>query len=218
MTERIRDFLAQARPETPCLVIDLEVVCDNYRRLAEALPLVDIYYAVKANPAPQILEALTELGSRFDAASRAEIDACLAAGAAAERLSYGGTIKKQADIAYAHDQGVTLFAFDSAAELEKLAVAAPGARVFCRILMEGDGADWPLSRKFGCEPEMARDLLLQAGAMGLEPYGVSFHVGSQQTDPEQWDIAIGRTAMLFTALNEAGIELRLVNLGGGFPA
>ncbi|MDJ0951996.1 MAG: type III PLP-dependent enzyme [Alphaproteobacteria bacterium] len=139
-------------------------------------------------------------------------------GAAAERLSYGGTIKKQADIAYAHDQGVTLFAFDSATELEKLAAAAPGARVFCRILMEGDGADWPLSRKFGCEPEMARDLLLQAGDIGLEPYGVSFHVGSQQTDPEQWDIAIGRTAMLFTALNEAGIELRLVNLGGGFPA
>ncbi len=218
MNEKIARFLAERAPETPCLVVDLDRVAENYRRLARALPLAEIYYAVRANPAPPLLARLEGLGASFDAASRNEIDAALAAGAAPHRLSYGGTVKKEADIARAHALGIDLFAFDSAAELEKLARAAPGSRVFCRILMSGAGADWPLGRKFGCEAEMARDLLLGARAMGLVPHGVSFHVGSQQTDPGQWDIAVGRTAMLFTDLSEKGVELAMINLGGGFPA
>jgi len=218
MTDRIARFLAAEGPETPCLVVDLEVIADNYRRLKEALPLAQIYYAVKANPAPEILKVLNGLGSRFDAASIYEIEACLAAGAGPEQLSFGNTVKKRDHIAWARARGVDLFAFDSIGELEKLAQAAPGARVFCRILMSGEGADWPLSDKFGCSLSMARDLLLRAGALGLDPYGVSFHVGSQQSDPGQWDIAIGQTAMLFTALSKAGVQLRMINVGGGFPA
>jgi len=218
MSPKIDRFLAERRPETPCLVVDLDLIGENYRRLRRALPLADIYYAVKANPAPEILALLRREGANFDAASLPEIAACLAAGAQPGQLSYGSTIKKRVDIARAYALGVRLFAFDSAGELDKLAEAAPGARVFCRILMSGEGAEWPLSRKFGCETEMARDLLIAARARGLDPYGVSFHVGSQQTDPGQWDIAIGRTAMLFSALDEAGIALGMINLGGGFPA
>lgn len=218
MADKTTRFLAQQRPQTPCLVVDLDIIAENYRTLRRAFPHAEIHYAVKANPAPQVLSLLTREGASFDAASRYEIDQCLAAGAAPPRISFGSTIKKQRDIANAYRRGIRLFAFDSACELEKLAAAAPGARVFCRILMAGTGADWPSSRKFGCEIQMARDLLITARDLGLEPYGVSFHVGSQQRNPGQWDIAIGRTAMLFTALNEAGIELRAVNLGGGFPA
>ena len=218
MSQRIARFLAEERPATPCLVVDLEIVAENYRRLEAALPLAEIYYAVKANPAPEILAVLRDLGSRFDSASAPEIDTCLAAGIAPEHLSYGHTVKKQTDIAHAYGKGVDLFAFDSLGELEKLAVAAPGARVFCRFLMSGDGADWPLSDKFGCSPKMAGELLIRARDMGLDPHGVSFHVGSQQSDPGQWDIAIGETAMLFTTLREAGIALKMINLGGGFPA
>lgn len=218
MNGKIARFLADRGPETPCLVVDLDQIADNYRTLSRALPLADIYYAVKANPAREILTVLDGLGSRFDAASIYEIDTCLEIGVAPERLSFGSTIKKQRDIASAYRRGVRLFAFDSLAELEKLAAAAPGCRVYCRILMEGDGADWPLSDKFGCDVGMAADLLIDAAARGLEPYGVSFHVGSQQRDIGQWDVALGRTAMIFTALNKAGIELKMVNLGGGFPA
>ncbi|MHA1568875.1 MAG: type III PLP-dependent enzyme, partial [Alphaproteobacteria bacterium] len=218
MSQRIAQFLAAEKPATPCLVVDLEIVAENYGRLAAALPLAEIYYAVKANPAPEILAVLRHLGARFDAASRPEIDTCLAAGIPPEHLSYGHTVKKQTDIAHAYDKGIDLFAFDSLGELEKLAEAAPGARVFCRFLMSGDGADWPLSDKFGCAPKMAGELLIRARDRGLDPYGVSFHVGSQQTDPGQWDIAIGQTAMLFTTLREAGSALKMVNLGGGFPA
>lgn len=218
MTAKIVRFLEDVRPVTPCVVVDLDVVRENYLGLRHWLPLAEVYYAVKANPAPEIVRMLAEMGSSFDVASRGEIDLCLANGVRADNISFGNTIKKQSDIAYAYDKGVRLYAFDSLCELEKLAQSAPGSRVFCRILMTCDGAEWPLSRKFGCEVEMARDLLVKAREMGLDPYGVSFHVGSQQTDLRQWDIAVGKVAMLFTALDEAGIELRMVNMGGGFPA
>lgn len=217
MTEKIARFFAENRPATPCLVVDLDVVARNYDRLSGALPDAKIYYAVKANPAPEILRLLTGLGSSFDTASVPEIEDCLAAGATPDRISYGNTIKKAADIRRAYELGVRLFAFDSEAELEKIAANAPGSRVFCRILTSGEGADWPLSRKFGCEPEMAHDLLLRAAALDVVPYGVSFHVGSQQRDVAQWDAALATTAAIFRGLEEKGVALRMVNLGGGFP-
>jgi ornithine decarboxylase len=199
-------------------VVDLDVVAENYATLHRLLPLAQIFYAVKANPACEILELLVGLGSSFDAASVFEVEECLKAGAKPERISFSNTIKKQRDIARAYTLGVRLFAFDSIAELQKLAAAAPGSHVYCRLLMSNEGADWPLSEKFGCEIEMARDLLVKARDLGLDPYGVAFHVGSQQRDVSKWDIAIGKTAMLFSALNEVGIELKMLNLGGGFPA
>jgi ornithine decarboxylase len=218
MTEKIARFLVEQRPETPCLVVDLDVVAENYATLRRLLPLAQIFYAVKANPAPEILKLLVGLGSSFDAASVFEVEECLKVGAKPERISFSNTIKKERDIARAYSHGVRLFAFDSIAELEKLAAAAPGSHVYCRLLMSNEGADWPLSEKFGCEIEMARDLLVKARDLGLDPYGVAFHVGSQQRDVSKWDIAIGKTAMLFSALNEVGIELKMLNLGGGFPA
>ena len=218
MTERITRFLAENRPETPCLVVDLDVIAEAYNLLRWYLPLARVYYAVKANPAPQIVTMLERKGANFDVASRGEIELCFANGVAADRLSFGNTIKKEKDIAFAYQAGVRLFAFDSAFELDKLARAAPGAQVFCRILVACKGAEWPLSRKFGCAPEMAVELLRQARDLGLDPYGVSFHVGSQQTDLGQWDGAIGAAARMFSALADADVELRMVNIGGGFPA
>ena len=218
MTERINRFLVENRPETPCLVVDLDVIAEAYDLLRWYLPLARVYYAVKANPAPQIVAMLERKGANFDVASPGEIELCLNNGIAADRLSFGNTIKKEKDIAFAHQVGLRLFAFDSAPELDKLARAAPGARVFCRILVACDGAEWPLSRKFGCAPEMAVELLRRARDLGLDPYGVSFHVGSQQTDLGQWDGAVWSAAQMFSLLAEADIELRMVNIGGGFPA
>jgi ornithine decarboxylase len=218
MTERIARFLAEHSPETPCLVVDLDVIAEAYDALSRHLPLAQIYFAVKANPAAEIVRMLERKGANFDVASCGEIELCLRNGVTPDRLSYGNTIKKEKDIAFAFGEGVRLFAFDSACELEKLARAAPGASVFCRILVACEGAEWPLSRKFGCAPEMAVELLRKARAAGLDPYGISFHVGSQQTDLEQWDGAIGTAARMFSALAEADINLRMVNIGGGFPA
>ncbi len=219
MTARIRRFLSDVRPATPCLVMDLDSVRNAFEGLAQSLPRAAIFYAMKANPAPEILRLLARLGSSFDTASIYEIRDALAAGARPERISFGNTVKKQSDIKAAYDLGVRLFAFDSAGELEKLAAVAPGARVYCRLHLDfSSTADWPLSHKFGCSFPMAKELLTQAGEMGLDPYGVSFHVGSQQRDAGAWDMAVSRAAMLFTDLAEQGVNLRMVNVGGGFPA
>ncbi len=217
MTPKIAQFLTRIQPATPCLVLDLDRVQANYAALRRALPLARIYYAVKANPAAPVLDRLVRLGSCFDAAGIEEIDACLEAGARPDAISFGNTIKKSTAIARAHAAGVGLFAFDSDEELDKLAVHAPGARVYCRIRVENDGADWPLSRKFGTTIEHAGALMRRAGELGLDPYGLSFHVGSQQTTTAAYDVAIGKVAMLFTDLMEAGVNLRMMNLGGGFP-
>jgi ornithine decarboxylase len=217
MTPKIARFLAEQLPATPCLVLDVDRVEEKFRALQHALPLARIYYAVKANPAHQVLQRLVGLASFFDAASWEEVSACLDAGARPEAISFGNTIKKVSAIRRAHERGVSLFAFDSIEELEKLAKHAPGARVYCRLLVENEGADWPLSRKFGTTIENARDLMMRAGDMGLDPYGLSFHVGSQQTTTRAYEVAIGRAAMLFTDLTEAGVNLRMMNLGGGFP-
>ncbi len=133
MTPKIAEFLRTHRGQTPFLVFDLDVIDRNYRRLRELMPLAEVFYAVKANPASEILDRLVALGSSFDAASIWEVEQCLAAGAAPARVSFGNTIKKQADIARARTAGIDLYAFDSSAELAKLAAAAPGSRVYCRI-------------------------------------------------------------------------------------
>jgi len=217
MTPKVVQYLREFAPATPCLVLDVDRTAENYARLRAALPLARIYYAVKANPAAPILRRLTALGSAFDAASFEEVEACLAAGARPDAISYGNTVKKASAIAAAHEAGVTMFAFDSEPELLKIAKHAPGARVYCRILVENKGAEWPLSRKFGCELDMARNLMVRAGELGLDPYGISFHVGSQQTSTAAYEGAIARVAMLFTDLKEAGVKVRMVNLGGGYP-
>ena len=217
MTPKIAQFLRDHQPATPCLVLDVDRVDENFRAIKKALPIAQIYYAVKANPAPPILQRLVKLGSCFDAAGIEEIEFCLAAGALPDWISFGNTIKKVSAIQRAFAAGVSLYAFDSAEELEKLAAHAPGSRVYCRLLVENEGADWPLSRKFGTTVETARDLMIRAGELGLDPFGLSFHVGSQQTTTSSYEAAISKVGMLFTDLKEAGVNLRMVNLGGGFP-
>ncbi|MFZ0422684.1 MAG: type III PLP-dependent enzyme [Xanthobacteraceae bacterium] len=221
MTERIHDFLRRRRDQGlddgPCLVVDLDVVRDNYGAFAKALPDSRVFYAVKANPAPALLSLLVSLGSCFDTASVAEIEMVLAAGATPERISFGNTIKKERDIARAFALGVRLFAVDCKAEVEKIGRAAPGAKVFCRFLFGCAGAEWPLSRKFGCDPNMAVEVLDHAQRLGLEPCGVSFHVGSQQRRTAAWDEALKSAAAIFRACADRGINLTMVNLGGGFP-
>ena len=218
MTARIREFLKQRNDHGPCLVVDLDVVRENYLAFAKALPDSKVFYAVKANPAPEILGLLAGLGACFDVASLSEAEAVLAAGATPERISYGNTIKKESEIAAAAALGVTLFAVDCEAEVEKVARAAPGSRVICRIHCDGTGAEWPLSRKFGCEPAYAADILEFAHRHDLIAHGISFHVGSQQHNVEAWDRALASAAAVFRACAERGMNLAMVNLGGGFPA
>jgi ornithine decarboxylase len=215
---RFLDFSREL--ETPCIVVNLQTVRNNYARLKELFPYADFFYAVKANPEREVVALLAEMGSGFDIASRPELDTVLSLGVTPERVCYGNTIKKARDVAYFYEKGVRMFATDSREDLKNIASAAPGSKIYVRILVENSTtADWPLSRKFGCHPDMAYDLLVLARDLGLVPYGISFHVGSQQRDIGQWDDAIAKTKYLFASLEEEeNIRLAVINMGGGFPA
>ena len=217
-TSRIDAFLAHRAPPTPFIAIDLEAVRARWKVFRGYFPKARIFYAVKANPAPEVIAALAALGADFDLASEGESARCRALGIDANRCSFGNTVKRTAEIAAAYRSGIDLFAFDSADELEKLARAAPGTRVLCRILVHTSHAQWPLTNKFGCGHEMAAELLCRAKTLGLRPAGVSFHVGSQQADPAQWAVAIAGAAWVFRTCARNGLDLELVNAGGGFPS
>ncbi|MFK3771084.1 type III PLP-dependent enzyme [Pseudomonas xanthosomatis] len=208
------------KQETPFVLIDTQMISQAYDDLRAGFEFAKVYYAVKANPAVEIIDLLKEKGSSFDIASIYELDKVMSRGVSADRISYGNTIKKSKDIRYFYEKGVRLFATDSEADLRNIAKAAPGSKVYVRILTEGSTtADWPLSRKFGCQTDMAMDLLILARDLGLVPYGISFHVGSQQRDISVWDAAIAKVKVIFERLKEEdGIELKLINMGGGFPA
>ena len=211
-------FIASNMFDRPTLVVSRARVATQYDALVAGLGDAHIHYAVKANPAPEIIRLLVQKGARFDAASRGEIELCLSEGAPGADISFGNTIKKPADIAYAHAHGVTLFADDSEAEIDKLRAHAPGAQVYLRVIVENSSADWPLSRKFGCARSALADLMDYARAHGVDVAGLSFHVGSQTRRSEFWNPVLDQIAELWTAGIAAGHDLRVLNLGGGFPA
>ena len=189
--------------ESPNIFIDLATIRQHFIQVKDSFPYAHFYYAVKANPGVPVIRMLDELGSNFDIASRYELDLVLSQNISPDRISFGNTIKKAADVEYFYSKGVRMFATDSKEDLKIIARYAPGSRVYVRILVENSStADWPLSRKFGCHPDMAYDLLVQARDSGLTPYGISFHVGSQQRDIGQWNDAIAKVKYLFTSLEE----------------
>lgn len=206
--------------ETPFLIVLLDRIQQKYEEFCTCFPSAKIYYAVKANPGVELLALLRDLGSNFDIASIYELDRVLDLGVTADRMSFGNTIKKARHIREAYEKGVRLFTSDCEMDIRNIAKEAPGSRVFFRLLMDAvtSDSDWPLSRKFGCQPRMSMDLIVLAADLGLEPYGVSFHVGSQQREIPAWDAAIGQAHALFDWMEQKHLRLKAINMGGGFPA
>lgn len=219
ISSRVKAFM-ESNPhlETPCLLIDLDQIENQYRLLREALPFVACYYAMKSNSAAPVIQRLNQLGSRFEAASIYEIKRCIELGVQPRDIHFGNTIKKESHIAEAYRLGIHSYSFDSEAELEKIARLAPGSNVSCRLATDGIGAVWGLCRKFGRDPDVVVELMKMAHALGLRAYGISFHVGSQQRDPEAWRRAIKACSEIIHALNDMKIYPRLINLGGGYPS
>ncbi|WP_040611001.1 type III PLP-dependent enzyme [Oceaniovalibus guishaninsula] len=215
---RIEQFIADTSFDRPTLVLDTDIVARNFAALRAGLGHADIHYAVKANPEPRIIGTLVRLGCHFDAASRGEIELCLRQGADPSAISFGNTVKRASDIAFAHRAGITLFAADAEEELEKIATNAPGAQVYIRLIVGATEADWPLSRKFGCAPDKALELLALARDLSLDPVGFSFHVGSQTRHASMWAGTLDRVADVWRDARAAGFDLTLLNIGGGFPA
>ncbi|MCD6460622.1 type III PLP-dependent enzyme [bacterium] len=217
-TSKIKDFIKSRSPKTPYLIVDLSEVKKKYDILTAQLPFADCYYSIKANPAPQVIKLLNSLGSSFDTASINEIKNCLELGVKPEKIIFGNTIKKENHIKDAFRLGVKYYTFDTDKELDKITRSAPGCNVFCRITTSNQGAQWSLSRKFGCDERQAVSLLKQAQTNGLIPYGVSFHVGSQQTNSAAWRYALSKTSEIIKKLLSKNINVSCINIGGGFPA
>lgn len=216
---KLEQYIRENDFDRPTLVLDIDQVEKNYRALKRGMPNAHIHYAVKSNPHPKILKKLVKLGCRFDAASMGEIEMCLEAGAEPEHISFGNTIKRPQDIEWAWDKGIKLFAADAEEELEKLSKYAPGCQVFIRVLVSSTEAEWPLSRKFGCSSSYVIPLMDYAkNSLGLDPVGLSFHVGSQTRHPYMWYDCLDMVAAIWSNALEEGHKLWLLNIGGGFPA
>lgn len=212
-------FLDGDRGPTPVLAIDLDVIATRYRQLTAALPDVTVFFAMKANPHPAVVRLVASLGSGIDVASTNEVDAAIAAGVPPALVSYGNTVRRVAEIQHAIGAGVRLFAVDDPSELDKLSEHAPGCQVMVRVNTDGEGAAWPLSRKFGTDVDGGRRLMRLAAERG-HGIGTTFHVGSQQSHPEAWDRALAHAAAVLDAAPAAGADSPrpLVNLGGGLPS
>lgn len=203
---------------TPVLVCDTSVIAARYAEMRACLPDVEIAYAVKCNPAPQVLRAMVGLGAGFEIASLFELEMVKAMGGDAETALYSNTVKPPAHIRHAYLGGVRRFGFDGEGELHKLAANAPGSQVYVRLRVNDNHSLFPLSEKFGTSVDEACRLLVLARDLGLGVYGVTFHVGSQCADASAWPRAIAQCGVLMRLLKRQGIELEMLDIGGGFPA
>ena len=203
---------------TPALVIDRRLIRQKYREFCGEFSESEIYFALKANPHPVIVELLQQIGCDFEISSYGELNLLLRLGVATRRIISSNPVKDPGFITAAYQSGVEVFAFDSLTEVEKLSSLAPGSKVYVRLSVPNEGSEWPLSKKFGVDTDEAAELLVQARDRGLNPQGISFHVGSQCTQPGTWAKAIEKSKTVCDIVAGKGIELHTLNIGGGFPA
>lgn len=202
---------------SPLMLIQEDALEKQFAAFCKALPEVTPYYAIKANPYPGIIKKFIELGAGFDVASANEMNAVMELGASPSKIIFANTIKSNEDIRAAYKKKVKLMTFDNEPELYKIAKYSPGAKVIIRIKVANIGSIVELSLKFGADPEQSISLLKKARSLGLKPVGVSFHVGSQCTNAENYLQAIEVSSVIFNEAKQSGIFLNILDIGGGFP-
>jgi len=213
--ERLEHF-ARAKG-TPLLVVDTNVIRQRFEEFEKVIGQGRVFYALKANPHRHVVELMQELGAGFEISSERELQSILRRGVSSDKIISSNPIKTKTFLKAAYSAGVRLFAFDSFSEVEKLSTLAPGSRVYVRLSVSNEGSEWPLNKKFGVDVEEAASLLVQAAERGLTPYGVTFHVGSQCTEAMTWLKALEQSEAVWKLAKDQGIELHMLNLGGGFP-
>ncbi len=208
---------ARQKYARPFLILDTAIVREKLRRFRAAMPRVRPHYAVKANPDRRVVKALALEGAGFEIASTAELDTLLALGAQPSEVFYSNPMKSRQSIAYAASRGVEWFVVDSVDELRRIHETRGDARIYVRIATPNIGSDWPLSGKFGAGAGETREIVATAAKLGADLAGVTFHVGSQCRNPENWRVGIEKARTVFDAMSKAGLKPRLLDIGGGFP-
>jgi ornithine decarboxylase len=213
--ESIRHLVA--RYGSPLFIVDAQRLRRQYRRLAAALPGVDLHYALKPLPLAAVITTLREEGAWFDLATNGEAALVNRLGVPPERCIHTHPIKRDSDIRTALSLGVNRFVVDNPDELRKFVKYRNRASVLIRISFHSPDALCDLSRKFGCEPEAVAGLLELARELRLTVDGLSFHVGSQSARPDMYVEAIGVCRDLIRAAAQGGQNLGILDIGGGFP-
>ena len=213
---RTIERIAKTR-KTPFLTLDREIISQRLAELRAVIANARIFYALKTNSHRDVIDLLLELGSGFEISSERELILLLKRGVSPENIIVSNPVKTIATIKASHKAGVNHFAFDSYTEIEKLARLAPYSNVYIRIVVSNTGSQWPLTRKFGVAADTAVELLQEAQRQGLRPEGITFHVGSQCMDPKTWALAIEESHRVWQLAEERGIQLQMLNIGGGFP-
>ncbi len=208
---------ARQRYTRPFLIVDTAIVRTKLQRFRAAMPRVRPHYAVKANPDRRVLRSLAQEGAGFEIASVAELDLLLALGVNAADVFYSNPIKSRDSIAYAAGKGVEWFVIDTVEELHRVFSIKPDAKQYLRIATPNIGSDWPLSGKFGAGAAEIRDAIAAAASRGVDLAGITFHVGSQCRNPENWRVGIEKARILFDVMAKAGLRPRMLDIGGGFP-
>lgn len=211
------ELLESLQHDTPFFVFSKDALRHRYQEFKKHFPKASIYYAMKADAEKGVLETLAGEGACFEAASVHELHLLKELAIPPDRILYGTSVKPASHIKEFHDYGVNRFAFDSFPELEKIAMLAPKARVYVRVSVNDTGSIYRFSEKFGTVSDNVAPLLIRARELGLEHYGISFHVGSQASNREAWAHAIGSLVPVIKHLDEIGIRIEILDIGGGFP-
>ncbi len=202
---------------TPILIMDIAGIRKKYKEAMNAFGDFKIFYAVKANDHPCIIEILSMEGSGFEIASLNELEKVFSFCKEPSRIISSNPIKPSDLIAIAYERGIDIFAVDSFYEVDKISYIAPRSRVYVRINVPNEGSDWPLSGKFGVDRDTAVEILEYAQEKGLIPYGITFHVGSQCNNLRNWFIAVKHASETWEKAKFRGMRLRMLNIGGGIP-
>jgi ornithine decarboxylase len=214
---KVLKYLDRERVDTPVLLLDRDKVREKATRIGSEVGNSKVFYAVKANPGVEVLRFVSEMGLGFEIASEGELKILGQIGVEAGRIISSNPVKSRKFLEMAASYGVRYFAFDSTAEVEKLASMAPGASVYLRLSVPNEGSEWPLSRKFGAEVEQAMALIRAAADRGLDVSGITFHVGSQCLNMYNWDTALYKARALWEIAEKEGVRMRMLNIGGGYP-
>ncbi|MCW8193836.1 type III PLP-dependent enzyme [Proteobacteria bacterium 005FR1] len=201
----------------PLLILDGDIIRRQYRALSAALPGVELHYALKPLPHADVVDILMEEGACFDLATTGEVELVASRGVSPERCIHSHPIKRDRDIREALDHGVKVFVADNADELLKFLPYRDRAQVMLRVSFRSPDAVVDLSKKFGCAPAQVMNLLEEARRFEVQVVGLCFHVGSQTTDPRQYVTAINTCGQLITQARAEGFDLRVLDIGGGFP-
>ena len=203
--------------QRPFLLVDSNIIRQKARRFKAAIPRVHPHYAVKANPDARVLTALIEENVGFEIASIAELDLLMQLGVPAAEIFYSNPMKSRAYLEYAASKGVEWYVLDSVEELRKIVSVKPDAKMYLRIDTPNIGSDWPLAGKFGTHLGDIHEIIHEAVELKADLAGVTFHVGSQCRNPQNWRVGIERAKKVFADMQMAGLNPRLLNIGGGYP-